>query len=212
MKDPVCGMTVDPSSAKGGSAVHDGKTYWFCHPVCRDRFQAAPERYLQPSMPGRSARDFLPLILIFAAVFALTGVAVWRHGRFEPMHAMCSFEGFFFLVFAGFKLLNWKGFADAYATYDVIARRVGFYGYAYPLLELALGVGYLSGVRLLLVSWITLVLMAVGAVGVAQALREKRQIPCACLGVVFKIPMTWVTLVEDLVMAGMAAAMIVLLS
>ena len=66
--------------------------------------------------------------------------------------------------------------------------------------------------RLLLVSWITLVLMAVGAAGVARALAQKRQIPCACLGVVFKIPMTWVTLVEDLVMAVMAGVMIVIFS
>ncbi len=44
--DPVCGMSVNPATAKGGSAVHDGRTYHFCSPRCRDRFRTEPHRYL----------------------------------------------------------------------------------------------------------------------------------------------------------------------
>ncbi|HET6883221.1 MAG TPA: glutamine amidotransferase, partial [Pirellulales bacterium] len=39
--DPVCGMTVDPATA-AASAEHDGTTYWFCNPGCRDAFVADP--------------------------------------------------------------------------------------------------------------------------------------------------------------------------
>lgn len=39
-------MTVTPGVAKGGSAAHAGSTYWFCNPRCREKFVAAPERYL----------------------------------------------------------------------------------------------------------------------------------------------------------------------
>jgi Cu+-exporting ATPase len=46
VKDPVCGMTVTPGKAKGGSATHAGREYWFCNPRCRDRFVADPARYL----------------------------------------------------------------------------------------------------------------------------------------------------------------------
>ena len=101
---------------------------------------------------------------------------------------------------------------DAYAIYDLIAKRSRIYGYAYPLIELALGASYLFGYRLLAMAWITLTLMILGSIGVAAELRKKNKIPCACLGVVFKIPMTWVTLIEDLSMAAMAAVMIALLS
>jgi Cu+-exporting ATPase len=45
-RDPVCGMTVDPHEA-AGTAVHDGHTYYFCSPSCRERFQAAPETYVE---------------------------------------------------------------------------------------------------------------------------------------------------------------------
>jgi Cu+-exporting ATPase len=44
--DPVCGMTVDPASARA-SFVHNGSTYYFCCPSCRQRFEADPERYLK---------------------------------------------------------------------------------------------------------------------------------------------------------------------
>jgi hypothetical protein len=53
--------------------------------------------------------------------------------------------------------------------------------------------------------------MLIGAAGVWRELRKNNQIPCACLGVVFKIPMTWVTFIEDVAMAAMAAAMIFLM-
>src|ERR1041384_2646084 len=44
--DPVCGMTVTPGKARGGSATHDGQEYWFCNPRCREKFVADPARYL----------------------------------------------------------------------------------------------------------------------------------------------------------------------
>jgi YHS domain-containing protein len=44
--DPVCGMTVDPATA-AARAEHDGRTYFFCNPGCRDRFVAAPAAVLE---------------------------------------------------------------------------------------------------------------------------------------------------------------------
>ena len=46
-KDPVCGMTVDPHTAKH-RAEHAGRTYYFCRAGCREKFEADPERYLGP--------------------------------------------------------------------------------------------------------------------------------------------------------------------
>jgi Cu+-exporting ATPase len=43
--DPVCGMTVVPENA-AASTNHAGKTYYFCHRSCMERFKAAPDRYL----------------------------------------------------------------------------------------------------------------------------------------------------------------------
>jgi uncharacterized membrane protein YraQ (UPF0718 family)/YHS domain-containing protein len=42
-RDPVCGMTVDRRKAL--TLDHGGRTYFFCGPGCRSKFQAEPERY-----------------------------------------------------------------------------------------------------------------------------------------------------------------------
>jgi Cu+-exporting ATPase len=50
--DPVCGMQIDPATARGGSFEHEGTTYHFCNPRCRERFAAEPARYLpRPEAP-----------------------------------------------------------------------------------------------------------------------------------------------------------------
>ncbi|WP_244635576.1 heavy metal translocating P-type ATPase [Chthonobacter albigriseus] len=47
VKDPVCGMDVDPATATH-RAEHAGQTYFFCSAGCETKFKAAPERYTQP--------------------------------------------------------------------------------------------------------------------------------------------------------------------
>jgi Cu+-exporting ATPase len=44
VKDPVCGMQIDPATA-AASAEHDGTTYYFCSESCHERFMAAPDQF-----------------------------------------------------------------------------------------------------------------------------------------------------------------------
>ena len=48
VKDPVCGMTVNPATAKH-QHEHEGTTYYFCNPRCREKFIADPSKYLTPA-------------------------------------------------------------------------------------------------------------------------------------------------------------------
>jgi P-type Cu+ transporter len=48
VKDPVCGMEIDPATA-AGSYDYQGQTYYFCNPSCLERFRAEPESFLTPS-------------------------------------------------------------------------------------------------------------------------------------------------------------------
>ena len=43
-QDPICRMDVDTASPPGGTALHGGRTYYFCHARCRETFVADPER------------------------------------------------------------------------------------------------------------------------------------------------------------------------
>ena len=68
--DPVCSMTVDPAKAKGGSADFNGRTYWFCSPGCKAKFEADPagvlekrrqkDQLAQASKPAKPAMALTP--------------------------------------------------------------------------------------------------------------------------------------------------------
>lgn len=154
-------------------------------------------------------RDFIPLIIIFLLIFTLVGFKQLYSG-FDVMRCMQDFMASFFIIFSLFKIVNLKGFAQAYCEYDIIAKRSTFYAYFYPFIELALGIAYIMRWHPMIINTITVIVMLISSIGVAQELMKKRAIPCACLGVVFKIPMTYVTLLEDLLMAVMALVMIIL--
>ena len=47
VKDPVCGMEIDPDDA-AASEVHDGVTFYFCSPACHQAFLDDPHRYGHP--------------------------------------------------------------------------------------------------------------------------------------------------------------------
>jgi len=156
-----------------------------------------------------SWQTFLPLITIFSVVIAITVAHQWYYG-FNLHDAMRISMAAFFLVFGFFKVINLHQFAEAYSMYDIIAKRAYWYGYLYPFIEIALGLAYLFDWRPKFINIFTLCLMLICATGVFIELRTGKQIMCACLGAVFKIPMTYVTLLEDLMAAGMAALMLMM--
>lgn len=154
-------------------------------------------------------RDFLPLIYIFALVIALTCIMQYMRG-WNVMSFMSDFMGFFFIIFGSFKIINLPGFVKAYVIYDVIAQRSVLYAYLYPFFELILGIAYLARIFPFATNLATFILMTLSSIGVGLELAKGKQIICACLGALFNIPMTWVTLIEDLLMAGMALLMLLI--
>lgn len=151
---------------------------------------------------------YWPLIVIigYIAIAAFAGAGL--HGESPGKSWMMNFMAGFFLVFSAFKFLDLDGFADAYSSYDLLAARWRGYGYVYPFLELALGLCYLFRIEPEVTNIATVALMGFSSLGVLQALSQRRAIQCACLGTVLKLPMSTITLVEDVGMAVMAAAML----
>jgi copper chaperone CopZ len=154
---------------------------------------------------------YKPLLIIAAFIGGGTILIALRNGNWHAMALMNSFMGLFFVVFSFFKLLDIAGFARAYSTYDVIAARWSGYGYIYPWFELALGIGYLIDRWSFAVNLATALLMAVSIVGVLNAVLRKQNIQCGCLGTVFKLPMSVVTIIEDALMGGMAVASLLMM-
>jgi copper chaperone CopZ len=147
---------------------------------------------------------YKPLLII--AVY-ITGIyALLANGSLHL--GMNYFMAGFFLVFSFFKFLDLKGFASSYMMYDLLAMKVPAYGFVYPFIELFLGIAYATGIFHLYINWVTLLVMGFSSIGVIRSVMSDQKIRCACLGAVFNLPMSTVTIVEDLLMVAMAAYML----
>lgn len=155
---------------------------------------------------------YKPILLIFSYITVVTLLIQAGNPHIDGMEWMRHFMAGFFLVFSFFKLLNLRGFAESYVMYDVLARRIAIWPYIYAFTELALGIAFIMNWSPLLTSIITLVVMSISIIGVLQSVLNKRKIQCACLGDVFNLPMSSVTIIEDGMMIGMSVVMIVLMA
>lgn len=152
-------------------------------------------------------KTYRPVLTIFFYIILVTALITFVNG-YSLMVWMNYFMAGFFIVFSFFKLLNIQGFADSYAMYDVIAMRWKTWGYIYAFLELALGLAFLTGFMPLLTNTITFAVMSISIVGVLKSVIDKKKIKCACLGDVFNLPMSTITIIEDGTMIIMSLAMI----
>lgn len=151
---------------------------------------------------------YKPILLIGGYILIVTLLIEAGNGNFSGIRWMEHFMAGFFLVFSFFKMLDLHGFADSYGTYDIIARKWRGWGYVYAFIELGLGLAYLSGFQPVITNIMTLAVMTVSIIGVLQSVLNKRKIQCACLGAVFNLPMSTVTIIEDALMIAMSAGML----
>lgn len=169
------------------------------------------ETHTEPSnleLPEPSLQTYRPLILIVSFIAGISLLAQYPFTDFNGMLWMRHFMAGFFMAFSFFKLINLKGFANSYAMYDIIAARWSTWGFIYPFVELALGIAYLINYDPTLTNWITIIVLGVSSIGVIESNINKRKIKCACLGDVFNLPMSTVTIVEDIGMLAMACFML----
>jgi cation transport ATPase len=152
---------------------------------------------------------YKPILIIGIYIIGITFLIGFANGNFIWQNWMQDFMAAFFLVFSFFKFLDLRGFADGYSTYDIIAGKWKEWSYVYAFVELGLGILYLLKFNPLFTNAITFVVMSISIIGVLRSILNKRQIKCACLGAVFNLPMSTVTIVEDAVMIVMSAATII---
>ena len=154
---------------------------------------------------------YKPILLIFGYITTVTLLIQMDNNSFDFMQWMGHFMAGFFLVFSFFKLLKLKGFAESYQMYDVLAKQIPIWGYLYAFIELGLGLAYLMNFQPMLTNTLTFVVMSISIIGVLQSVLNKKKIQCACLGAVFNLPMSTVTIIEDALMIGMSGAMILMM-
>lgn len=155
---------------------------------------------------------YKPILLIFGYITSVSLLIQFNNDSFNLMQWMNHFMAGFFLVFSFFKMLNLKGFAESYVMYDVLAKRLPVWAYLYAFIELGLGLAFLSNFQPILTNWLTLIVMTISIIGVLQSILNKKKIQCACLGAVFNLPMSTVTIIEDALMILMSGAMLLMMN
>jgi len=156
----------------------------------------------------KTIQTYKPLILIVSFIAGVTLLVQYPFNEFSAMLWMSHFMAGFFIVFAFFKMLNISGFANSYAMYDIVAGRWKVWSYLYPFVELALGVAYLINFNSLITNLATILIVGISTIGVVKSNLSKHKIKCACLGDVFNLPMSTVTIVENVSMLVMAGVML----
>lgn len=184
---PKCGMAlVQYSTAKSQRHHQEGK-----------------------GLGGTTWKSYQPLAVILSLIVLCAAIVSLESQRPLYSFLLATMTGFF-LVFAGFKLIDLKGFAQGYSTYDLLAQRWFGYGYIYPFIELGFGLLMLAGYHPDWLLWSEAGLMSFSGLGVALKLAKRERFTCACLGTFLKVPLTYVTLLENFGMAAIALLLLFL--
>lgn len=155
-------------------------------------------------------KEYKKLAFVFGLIFICATIMSFVLG-FDWQEWMRWFMGGFFIIFGSFKLIGYEDFITMFPRYDPIAKRIPLYNYSYPFIELFLGFLYCSNLAQLPRDVITLTLLSVGAWGILRytSMQSESEIQCACLGNVIKLPLSNISLYEDVIMAVMAGLMLV---
>ena len=153
---------------------------------------------------------YQPVIALFS-VAALIAVAVtWL--TLDTLLAGRTLEWFIAIamVLLGLqKLQDVERFATMFLNYDLLAQRVVRYSYVYPFAETGAGLLMMMGVLTWISAPVALFIAGIGAVSVFKAVYiDKRELKCACVGGDSKVPLGFVSLLENLMMIGMAIWML----
>jgi glutaredoxin len=153
---------------------------------------------------------YTPVIVLFiiAAAFAFNAILIAQLDvsltRFLELFISSA------MVLLGLqKLQDIDRFATMFLSYDLLAQRWVRYAYFYPFIECGAGILMMTGTLTIISAPITLVAASIGAISVFKAVYvDKRELKCACVGGDSKVPLGFVSLLENVMMVLMAIWML----
>ncbi|MGR3320631.1 MAG: MauE/DoxX family redox-associated membrane protein [Pseudooceanicola sp.] len=155
-----------------------------------------------------------PVLTLFAvAALIAVAMATRLEGDFLSFQLLQLFVATAMCLLGLQKLKDIESFSTMFLNYDLLAQKYVPYGYLYPFLETGAGVLMIAGVLGYVSAPVALFIGSIGAWSVFRAVYiEKRELNCACMGGDSDTPLGALSLTENLMMAGMGAAMLVRLA
>ena len=171
-----------------------------------------PSSYKDRGLGPITWKSYLPLVAIISLIFIGAFVFSYLNHQGETFlrHLIKYFVAGFFITFSSFKLIDMKGFAAGYSTYDILAKKVFAYGYIYPFIEMFFGITMVLNYDMPWLLLSEIFIMTFSGLGVAIKLSKKEKFQCVCLGTFLRVPLTYVTLVEDFGMALLALVLLIM--
>ncbi|MFN7039243.1 MAG: MauE/DoxX family redox-associated membrane protein [Alphaproteobacteria bacterium] len=152
--------------------------------------------------------NYKPLIVIITIILLASFALEISTIEKNSMNIMRNFMGLFFTIFSMFKLFNIEGFVKGFKKYDLLSIKFNNYGYVYPYIELILGLGYLSNASPILVNSVSFIVMSASAYSVIKSIKQGLDLRCACLGTMLNVPLSTVSVIENVGMSAMSLLML----
>ena len=111
-----------------------------------------------------------------------------------------NFIGLTLIVFGLLKLYDLEKFVNIFSKYDLISKKINIYGYSYPFIEILLGILTVSSINVINNIKIIIILMTISIISVGFSLFKGQQLRCGCLGAFFHVPLSYITLSENIMM------------
>ncbi len=159
---------------------------------------------------GTEGRAYQPVIVLFC-VAALLSVAVSiAFGSTSWIGLIERFIAFLMVLLGVQKLQDLSQFTTGFVQYDLIAQRDVRYGYIYPFIETGAGLLMLGSWGTWAVAPVVLFTSVAGLISIVKAvLVEKRDLECACTGGGDGVPLGFLSMTENVLMAAMAVWMMI---
>ncbi len=117
---------------------------------------------------------------------------------------LMSSMGYFITVIGLLKIVDIKTFSEMFKQYDPLAKFVPVYASLYPLIETTLGMLILMRLFMVQAHLAVICIYSITTIGILISMRNKRKLDCGCLGGGAKLPLSKVTVVENVAMIAMA--------
>ncbi len=166
------------------------------------------------SVPEKKSLSFLgkirlytPLIYTALLSFAFGGaITIFQALNLEML--LMNSMGVFITILGLLKIKDVTKFTFMFRQYDPIAVRISLYAKLYPFIELGIGISILSGIFVTATQLAVIFIYTVTTIGIMTSLNTGKNLECGCLGGNIKLPLSKVTIFENLIMISTALYML----
>ena len=152
-------------------------------------------------------QSFLLLFCIFLLLFIFSYRFTIEQNKNKDITnktILKNYIGFIFIVFGILKLFNLIKFAKIFNKYDIISKKNKIYPFFYPFIEIIIGILLMENIKINEVLFFTIILMVISIFSVIPTLLSGEKLRCGCIGSFFNIPLSYITLSENIMMLSMS--------